>query len=260
MMTCALCKNEADLVDSHLIPRWAYKRVLEADGGEEKAPVLVSAGAACYSNVQTTKHLLCTDCEGRFSKREDYVARLTRINEAGQPRIFDYVKRLDTPTGILAELSNDVDVESIAYFAASIIWRGCAMNLGCVLGPYEIQFRNFLLGVAPFPKDAVLSMGILEQTPNILSPYGWVTEPTSTKAGVLWLHGFMVAGLAFRCFVGKKINPAWRNVCLSGQASTTSTYVSLLQPEQCPDFLAAASMAAGAVPKGKLAAFASDGN
>jgi hypothetical protein len=152
---------------------------------------------------------------------------------------------------MLAKLSDDVDAEQIAYFATSVIWRGCSMNLGCKLGAYEPQFRQYLLDQAPFPNAAVLSMGVLEQTALTASPYGWITEPSSVKAGPLWLHGFMLAGLTFRCLVGKTISPILKAISLSGPGD--DKYVSLLKPGEYADFLAAASMAAAATPKGKLA-------
>jgi len=157
---------------------------------------------------------------------------------------------MDTPKKVLAKLSNDVDVEKIVYFAASILWRGFVMTGGCRLGPYEPKFRQYLLDESPFPIDAVISFGILDGSSNFES-YGWVSEPASTKFGPLWLHGFLMTGLVFRCFVGKALNHDLQLISLAGP--NPDKYISVLKPEQCADFLAAVEIAGNAKHRGKLA-------
>lgn len=248
--TCALCEKNAALQDSHLIPQWAYRRVCEAYPTREKAPVLVAAdGNAVLINKETTGYLLCAECEQRFGKREDYVAKLTEL-EDGQIKLFRNVTKLDTPRQVLALLSADVDAEQIVYFGASVMWRGCVMTGGCKLGSYKEKFRLYLLGEAPFPSEAVISMGLFEESPNF-NTRGWVSEPASRKVGLIWVHGFLLDGLVFRCLVGKAINQKLHQVSLAGPH--TKKYVSILKPEECGDFLAAVEVAGNATPRGKLA-------
>ena len=247
--TCALCQKTADLQNSHLIPKWAYRRVCDADPAGAKAPVHIGGGNAVLSNKQSTKYLLCTDCEQRFSNREDYMAELTEPDN-GRIKLFGNITRLDTPKQVLASLNKDVDGDQIVYFAASIMWRGCVMNGGCKLGPYEPKFRQYLLGATKFPLETAISVGLFEQSPNI-DARGWVSEPASTKTNIGWLHGFLIAGLAFRCWVGKAVPLAWQQVSLAGPNPTK--YVSIIKPEECADFLAAFEMAGSAKHRGKLA-------
>lgn len=247
--TCALCQKKADLQDSHLIPKWAYKRVCEADPEGAKAPVCVADGNAILSNRQTTQHLLCADCEQRFSKCEDYVARLTELDN-GRIKLFGNITRLDTPEKVLASLNKDVEADQIAYFAASLIWRACVMKRGCRLGPYEQKFRQYLLGNTKFPPEAAISVGLFEASTNV-DARGWVSEPSSVNTDAGRLHGFLLAGLAFRCWVGKAVPRDWQQVSLAGPNSTK--YVSVIKPEKCADFLAAVEMAGSATHRGKLA-------
>lgn len=257
MNICALCRQRKTLKDSHLIPKWVYKRLLHSESENNKHPVKVAGKAACLTSDQITQYLLCDDCEDRFSKREDYVARLT-VLENGTPRILQSIVRLDTPRGVLSELGNDIDSAQIAYFASSIFWRSCVMQRGCKLGPYESQFRSYLLEETPFPPIAMLSLGILEpyaQTDNPyhgINPYVWVTEPASSRAGALRLHGFILCGLVFRCFIGQALPIMWKQkICLAGTAQRK--FVSLFKPDKCEDFLNALDMLTGAKPRGKLA-------
>ncbi|MBI2306735.1 MAG: hypothetical protein HYU78_05470 [Rhodocyclales bacterium] len=247
--TCALCQKTADLQNSHLIPKWAYRRACEVDPGDAKAPVYVAGGNAVLSNKQTTRHLLCSDCEQRFSNRENYVAGLTELDN-GQIKLFRNITRLDTPKKVLASLNNELDGDQIAYFAASVMWRGCVMTGGCKLGLYEPRFRQYLLGTSGFPPEAAISVGLFDQSPNA-DARGWVSEPASTKTNIGWLHGFLLAGLAFRCWVGKAIPGEWQHVSLASPNPTK--YVSIIKPEECADFLAAVEIVGSAQPRGKLA-------
>jgi len=248
MGICALCRCEGELQNSHLIPQWAYKRILELEGGD-KQPVLVTGGNAALSNKQTTRRILCKDCEQLFSIREDYVSRITRL-EDGQPAILKLVTRLHGPDGMAARLSDDVDAEQPLFFAASIIWRACVMRIGCNLGPYEPKFREYLLGKTAFPVDVVLTMAVLESSDRVKNPSSILTVPSSFKVGLVWLHGFMASGLAFRCFIGKTLDPKWKVMSLA--SPDQPTYISLMKPEQFSDFLAALSVAVKATPRGKL--------
>lgn len=246
---CALCQKHRNLEDSHLIPKWAYKRLQKADA-KKKEPIHVTDGSAFNSSIQTKQYLLCKECEDRFSRREDYVSRLTTA-ASGKLKIVQYVNRLDTPNKKLVELSDQIDTIQLSYFAASIIWRSHVMDRGCRLGVYSEHFRRYLLEEESFPLCAVLCMGILEPTSNFETPHNWVTEPSSLRAGPLWLHSFMICGLIFRCFVGQALKPETRQVCLA--RSNQKKYAVLQPAEQFGDFQSALDMLIAAKPRGKIA-------
>jgi len=231
------------------MPQWAYRRLQKTGEGRED-PVRVADGTAFHTSAQITQHLLCEDCEGRFSRRENYVAKLTTL-ENGGPKILQYVTRLNTPRGLLAELSDDIDTAELAYFAGSILWRSCVMHRGCQLGPYESQFRSYLLEEAPFPSFAMLGLGILMPSALSDNSHNWITEPASLRVGALRLHGFILCGLAFRCFVGQVLTATMKQICLAGPSP--KKYVSLIPSNQYGDFLGAFDMLATAKPRGKLA-------
>lgn len=249
MDVCALCGKQSILQDSHLLPKWAYKRLQKTDKGRDD-PIHVANGSAFYTSDQTKQHLLCEECEQRFSKREDYVSRLTTSGNSGL-KILQYVTQLDTPKKVLVELSDEIDAAKLSYFAISIIWRSHVMHRGCHLGSYEPQFRRYLLEEAPFPSFAVLSMGIPEPSSRCENPQNWVTAPSSQRVDALWLHGFMLCGLVFRCFVGRAIKPEMKQICLAG---TNPKKYAMIQPaDQYGDYQSAFDMLATAKPCGKLA-------
>jgi hypothetical protein len=247
---CALCKQTRILQNSHLMPKWAYKRLQQTPLGRED-PIRVSDGSALYTSEQVTRHLLCEDCENRFSQREDYVAEITKIDANGNLKILQGIKRLNAPERFLIELGNSIDAEKLAYFSASIIWRAGAMGLDCRLGSYEPEFRGYLLGNADFPASAAVGMALLESSLLTANPENWVSLPSSVHAYPVWIHGFIVCGLAFRCHVGRALDPKMKHVCLV--RANPKKYAALLPADKLGDFRAVFDKLVSAIPRGKLA-------
>jgi hypothetical protein len=218
---------------------WVHKRVLDVDPSRPKAPVYITKGNAVFSNKQTRKHLLCGVCEQRFSTNEDYVARLTSP-EGLQTKLFNKLPRLGSGERVTACMEDDEDGDQLSYFAASLMWRCSVMTGECQLGPYEEEFRLYLLDAAPFPRHAVLAAEVFENTQET-DVRGWASEPTSKKVGIGWLHGFMLGGIGFRCWVGKAVPSQMRKISIAERGQ--KRYVSIVKPEGSYDFLAAAEMA-----------------
>ena len=55
---CALCHQNAELRDSHLIPKGVYKALREPDH-VIRHPILVTAAATVQSSEQVSDYLLC---------------------------------------------------------------------------------------------------------------------------------------------------------------------------------------------------------
>ena len=67
IMRCALCLNDRDLCDSHIYPKFTYKRMKEEDGERFRA-FSTSGGNSEGQIVQDgfKEKLLCKECEDRF--------------------------------------------------------------------------------------------------------------------------------------------------------------------------------------------------
>ncbi|WP_139253447.1 hypothetical protein [Burkholderia ubonensis] len=247
---CALCGEYKELKDSHLIPQWAYRRLQQSEQGRDD-PIRIADGTAVRTSKQVTKHLLCGDCEQRFSKPEDYVARLTEIDAPGKLKILGNITRADPPHSDVAKLATEIDTKTIAYFAASVIWRSCVMDNACKLGKYEPSFRRYLMGETDFPREASLSMLILEPSRLTARPERLVTFPSSLKTPFAWLHGFIICGLAFRCFVGRSLNAQMKTACLAGDGPVKYAY--MMRAQEFGDFFEACKTSTAAIPRGKLA-------
>jgi hypothetical protein len=250
---CALCGKEKELQGSHLIPQWAYKRIQHLGEGRQDHPIQVSNGTAIQTSKQVTKRLLCSDCEGRFSEVEGYVAKLTELDEDGALMIMSSLGREGAPHTGMAILKNDIDFKKIVYFAASIIWRSAVMSDsdGCKLGKYIENFRRYLLGEAEFPSQSSMHMLVLEPSESIAKPHRYFTFPSSLKMPTSWLHGFTICGLAFRCFVGGSLQDVVKMANLGGNSPTK--YAFLMNVQEFKDFHHVSTTARAATPRGKLA-------
>lgn len=248
--TCALCKKQKEIVKSHLIPKFAYKR-LKSNNSENNDPIHISHGSAFATSKQFTKELLCQKCEELFSQYEDYVARLTKY-DGSNLKILQHIIRLDTPTSILVELNEKIDTEKLSLFAISMIWRSSVMHRSCRLGRYEEEFRKYLLNEIPFSSNAILTIRILKPSVTLnISPQNFVAEPCSIRENSTWYHKFRICGLDFRCVIGKAISPEQKKICLAGQGS--KKYAVVLALDQSTDFMDELDSLIRATPRGRLA-------
>jgi|GEM_PF-6433006 len=174
--------------------------------------------------------MLCRDCETRIGDCENYVSGIV-LQEDGRFPALDAVKPVSTPAGFEWQLGDTsaatttgaddtarnagfewqlgdasaLDVQSIARFAASVIWRAsrsetyCGVTLG---DKYNAEFANFLLGKAAFPASSRLLVELVnpEKPPRVDRI---VVAPESTRDGGFHVHQFCMVGMWFRLIVGE---------------------------------------------------------
>jgi hypothetical protein len=78
------------------------------------------------------------------------------------------------------------------------------------LGPYEEQFREYLLGEAPFPPSAALWVWVARHE----TPSRAATPPDSHRVGQCHIHFFDVPGVRFFLIIGRTIPEYARLVCV----------------------------------------------
>lgn len=89
---CLLCRNEAELQDSHFIPQGAHKRV--RGDRRNPHPIVIQSGKAVQSAAQTRAHLLCHDCEGRFSNNGENAFYRNCYRGSGKFRLLQVLRAL----------------------------------------------------------------------------------------------------------------------------------------------------------------------
>lgn len=219
--TCELCLREADLLESHYLGKALYK--LSRDEGE--LPILMSPDLIIQHQKQIKDHVLCWNCEQRFTTMgEDYFMRMVnrkdgfRMNEliCANP-----VRRVEGEYTVYSAVHMDIDTDALAYFALSVIWRGAHIwstfegraTGGLKLGHHKERLRRYLLGIDSFPLGVAVKISVaLDDTSQnaIMFPHINPDQPDATA------FTFMARGIWFDVIVGDNL-PAYmyRSCCVS---------------------------------------------
>ncbi len=153
--TCRLCLTPAELQDSHLLPKALYKLLKNAaasDGQKNPNPVVVNKKIALKTSAQVSDHLLCKQCEARFStdgekwmlencwhSDSDFPLRSTLESETPV-----YVGHSGLSIYEGATISG-VNIAKIVYFAASVFWRASAHKWGPILARRPPYGRRWVI-------------------------------------------------------------------------------------------------------------------
>jgi len=217
MSKCRLCEEPSILIDSHLIPKSAYKasKSFVLGGRPELVTVKTAEGSAAYSDVQVTKKLLCSKCEDLFSKNgEKIIGRLWAT--ASSFPLLDVLSSAE-PLAVGPEFSvydtsiiDKKSLDALFYFAASIFWRANVWDwgrerdhyVGALGARYEEAFRRFLLG-GEFLENVYIIISV--NTSGNMN--GLLTFPAANKMQGGKFHVFDILGIKFTAFVGGHIHP-----------------------------------------------------
>jgi hypothetical protein len=221
--TCALClRPGSKLQASHIMPAWAYKRIREPNTTNPH-PVEIQSGRAVQTSRQITEHLLCMQCEQRFSVRERYAASVVYQNKRTAP-IFNLVDPKPVRDGrrMCPARAVRLDVEQICFFGASVLWRGHVSKAlqSCSLGDrYGEAFRAYLHGDESFSANCSIVLLAYRDAPDAGSVLARMfAMPTSIKEDGYHSYSFFVCGLQFLFASGKNRPRHYTRMCLAHSA------------------------------------------
>jgi uncharacterized CHY-type Zn-finger protein len=219
---CGLCHEFHPLRQSHLLPAALY-RYVRLSGQINPNPVLATAKMHKTTSAQIRQYLLCHECENRFNRNgERWVlnncfrgkghyqlhASLTSHRPIFVGSDFQFFEARSIP---------EIDVSCLAYFATSVFWRASVRpwkvngdTTQIHLGPYEEQIRLYLLGATSFPSDGAIWV-TMDSSP---SPVLAFCTPYTERRERFHQHRFAIPGILFHLFLGKRIDPKIRFLCL----------------------------------------------
>jgi hypothetical protein len=217
---CALCLKEKELRRSHLLGRAIY--MLNRDGKDD--PVMMTPQLITPTQRQLWRHLLCGDCEQRFSSNgESLIMRLVqrKTEFALLDRLNVAMPFQEEPT--LTAYSGSaigIDTEQLAYYALSVLWRSGVrqwrtlnqQTTGVSLGTLEEPIRKYLAGGTPFPKDVAIHTWVCADIASRFNTFA----PSKSKDTPLLNYSLLVRGLWFHIFAGDNL-PAvlWDGCCVN---------------------------------------------
>jgi hypothetical protein len=197
--TCALCLQEKELRLSHLLGRAIY--VLSRDGDAD--PVMITPQLIAPTQRQIRRHLLCGDCEQRFSSHgESPIMKLVQRKTGFA--LLDRLK-LALPCNVEPNVvafpgsAVGVNTEQLAYFALSVLWRSGVQQwrtlkqqtTGVSLGVFSEPIRKYLVGESGFPHGVVVRVTVCTDRGSGLLTLGpWAREAASYCLLVrgVWFH------------------------------------------------------------------------
>lgn len=167
--------------------------------------------SAWTSSKEFADKLLCMECEQRFHRvlRHCYRGRnrfrlrllLSDVSPVASP--------ISAATFIPTRLISGVDIEKLAYFTASVVWRAGVHRW--VIDEHELKaidirvdhlerLRLFLMGETGFPSDTCLWVSIADSEDSPLSmvvcpPYGGYHDGH-------YSFRFLIPGIMFALFIG----------------------------------------------------------
>jgi hypothetical protein len=236
---CRLClRNNVVLRDSHFLSKGIYK-ILRDPTAKIPDPFHITPSTSLQTSKQLKHHLLCETCECRLNGNgETWVLgkclhrdgtfplahMLSRTNPdlaaAGNPTKLYYANRIPS-----------ISVSSLAYFGASIFWRGSIHpwnedgSFPVILGPFQERFRRYLVGEESFPTDACLWVAVREG--KGLDRLTHV--PTLVRVDGLHAYKFPMPGLAFTLIVSKNIPARLRTLCIVHGPASPIVVTSILE-------------------------------
>lgn len=125
---CRLCRDKsADKVNSHIIPKYILKSILESDNGISCAYLsATNLGHKPREKKQDSpkeNFLLCFDCEKRLENIETYCAKKIKLPSKTN---FSISKRLDivrVEDGLDKIVYKDINTNIHTLLIISILWR-----------------------------------------------------------------------------------------------------------------------------------------
>jgi len=222
MGQCKLClKTGVALKNSHFISAGIYKRLRDKNE-KNPNPWMLSKTTAVQTSRQITAYLLCKDCEQRFNKNgEDWVLKHCLQEDGNFPLASILASRVpdissSDPTRVYyASKIPEINISALAYFAASIFWRGSIYgwnddgSIPVKLGPFQEEFRQYLMELKMFPRDCTLLVLVREGKDIDRLTF----TPLSERIDNFHVHKFPMPGLAFTLAVGKNIPIKFRPAC-----------------------------------------------
>lgn len=198
-MTCALCRQKAELRDSHILPEFLYEPLYDH---KHRLQLLSAAPDEPNSLRQKglKERLLCDICEQRLSVWEGYARKVIR----GE------LPLTMTGEGNLIHIEG-LDYKSFRLFQLSIIWRAGVSRQRFFehvkLGPHAEEIRQLLLNSDPGSPDryACFMFGITHESSGQVVDL--ITQPERKRVLGQVAYSFIFGGFRWAYLMSNQATP-----------------------------------------------------
>jgi hypothetical protein len=214
---CLLCLKEANLLDSHFIPKGVYRRMRN-----EGDPIVMSPNLIVGTSHQIRDYAFCAKCEHMFNVNgENYALSMVFQGEGKQFPLLEALKlaKVIPSVGVQTFSGAEVgiDTDKLAHFALGMLWKAGTKEWRTIAGqttsvkvPTHMEtMRRYLLGEIPFPDDITV---VITACFDRASQYQ-TFSPTSQSNGLHNKFQFLVLGVYFRIQLGVPPGSSMRLIC-----------------------------------------------
>lgn len=220
--TCRLClRTGVSLRKSHLLPAALYRSLRGDPNVGNPNPWEISRSRARQTSHQRRAHLLCGDCEQRFSRGgEKWIFRNGLHQDGSFPLASALALQrpiaMDNATAVYhAANIPAVNIPALAYFASSMFWRASIYpwrSDGLIpvnLGTSAESFRLYLMGQGGFPQTTSLLVAV--RVPSAMSHLTY--EPMGESNGSVYRAKFPMPGFGFSIAIADDLPDVHRRTC-----------------------------------------------
>jgi len=215
---CKLCLSEAELQDSHLLPRAIYK-LFRSDKSPNPNPILVTSQNVLQTSDRIKAHLLCSQCEELLNAKGERWTLPLLAKPNGKFPFFDLLLQrppdcyVDRTAAFAASRNANIDVGSLSHFAIGVFWKASVHdwtknngNEQIRLGPYGELLRSYLLadGALRLPDGIALTVAVLPPPVKTILAY---SPLVGDKQEMIRTFRFYVPGFLFALSVGRSLEP-----------------------------------------------------
>lgn len=207
MLRCRLCHKNRDLRNSHIVPKFPYKKILNA---KRQIMGINGQGGRGWKPVQdgAKEYLFCECCEQHFNKYFEIPFRSFWVDSLPLPDPW-----IDDCERWIA-----ADYESFKLFHLSILYRAGVSTLPMFshvnLGPYEEIIRLLLLNRDPggYSQYPVAGYAIVHHTTRRLVQM--VSQPQCFTVGGRRCYGIIYGGVEWWICVASDRNHEFEKFAL----------------------------------------------
>jgi hypothetical protein len=205
---CRLCLQQAELQDSHLLPRALYRMIGMGTDRLHPHTVQLTLNSQRKSSEQARRHLLCSRCEQCLNQNGEKWVLDKCYRGQGRFRLRSELRKKSPLSGceIEAYAASDEEAARLAYFCLSVVWRASLCDWFCRgetyeqidLGRYQEDIRKYMKGDAGAP----CRVGVMVMLSALERPKLEMCLPLRYREDSYHCYRFHIPGVTFVATVG----------------------------------------------------------
>lgn len=214
--TCALCQtSNVTLLDSHIVSKWTYRRIVGYEPTAAPNPVMVAGGRSVLTSKQVKSYLLCQTCENLLSTRENYASQVGLQADSTFPALAA-ASVVEQKDGVeLADIGT-LDTDKLTHFAISVFWRADVAQIDPIVDLADARepLRKYLVGETTLPTSCSLFVTLIRPDPTYPRIDRVVAFPATSDDGKR--HDFVACGMRFTMYTQSAAPRALDQISCSG--------------------------------------------